>query len=318
MPAPMIEARGLGKRFGARAALNELTFTADQGEIVGLLGPNGAGKTTAIRLLTTMLTPSRGDFSVAGRPSTRPNEIRRLIGVLPEGAGYPAQQTGRSYLRYYAGLFGLTRAAGERVAEQLLRDMDLVERASSPISTYSRGMRQRLGIARALVNAPAVVFLDEPTLGLDPAGQHKVLAIVREMAKVRGVTVVLSTHMLAEVEHVCTSVRILNRGTVVTAGSVAEVIRRVAVPRSGRLRVPPEFAARARMAIATVDGVDVDVGDPTGLVTVTVTAAAEQTDRLLNAALMAVLRADVPVHSFEMDGSRLADAFLALTTGGAR
>jgi ABC-2 type transport system ATP-binding protein len=318
-----LEAQSLTKRFGARTALHDLSLTAAKGDIVGLLGPNGAGKTTAIRVLTTMLEPTSGQFSVAGTPSGRPNEIRRLIGVLPEGAGYPAHQTARDYLCFYARLFGMTRAAAEHTAERLLAEVDLTERASSPIRTFSRGMRQRLGIARALVNEPAVVFLDEPTLGLDPAGQQKVLAILRDIALLRGATVLLSTHTLTEVEQVCTKVVILNKGDVVTSGSVAEVTRAAAVRRSGRIRVPAELVERAKQAISAVPGLTVEPASQRSDVIV-VTAEAgpdagpDATPALLNAALVAVARADVPVLSFEVAGGHLSDAFFALTTASAQ
>src|SRR5918994_6981471 len=137
MAGAVVQAKALTKRYGARTALADLTFSADQGDVVGLLGPNGAGKTTTIRLLTTVLAPTSGDFSVAGIPSTRPNEIRRRVGVLPESAGYPGHQTGQDYLRYHARLFGLARSDAERVAARLLRQVGLDERASSRISTYS-------------------------------------------------------------------------------------------------------------------------------------------------------------------------------------
>ncbi|TDO44238.1 ABC-2 type transport system ATP-binding protein [Kribbella sp. VKM Ac-2527] len=217
-----IEAIGLSKRYGARNALDGLTFAADQGEVIGLLGPNGAGKTTTIRLLTTILEPTGGTFTVAGIPGDQPDRIRQRIGVLPESAGYPARQTGGEYLRYAARLFGRSRHDARGVADRLLTDVGLSDRAGARISTYSRGMKQRLGIARALINDPAVVFLDEPTLGLDPAGQREILATIGEIG--RGATVVLSTHTLTEVEQVCTSVLILDRGRLRAAGPIDKVV----------------------------------------------------------------------------------------------
>jgi ABC-2 type transport system ATP-binding protein len=225
-----LEADRLTKRYGARTAVDALSFTAGPGDVVGLLGPNGAGKTTTIRLLTTILQPSSGDFSVAGIPSAKSTEIRRRIGVLPERAGYPAHQTGAAFLRYHARLFGFGKRAAEKIAEQLLADVGLTERGGTLIGTYSRGMRQRLGIARSLVNDPAVVFLDEPALGLDPAGQVQVGALIREIAR-RGTTVVVSTHTLHDVEELCTSVLILDRGKILVAGTPAEVAREAGVPR---------------------------------------------------------------------------------------
>jgi ABC-2 type transport system ATP-binding protein len=221
-----LEAHAVTKAYRALVAVEELSFTAEAGEVIGLLGPNGAGKTTAIRVLTTILGPTSGSFAVAGIPHTRPAEIRRRVGVLPESAGYPEQQTGIEFLRYHARLYGHSRASAGATAAVLLRDVGLADRQSSPISTYSRGMRQRLGIARALVNDPAVVFLDEPTLGLDPAGQERIMRVIDGMAREHAATVVLSTHLLAEVEEVCSRVLILNRGHLVADGTVAEVTQR--------------------------------------------------------------------------------------------
>jgi ABC-2 type transport system ATP-binding protein len=138
MPTVTLEAKRLTKRYGGRTAVDGLSFAAHQGHVVGLLGPNGAGKTTTIRLLSTMLTPSAGEFSVAGIPSNRPAEIRRRIGVLPESAGYPGNQTGGEYLCYHARLFGLPRAEAERVATRLLAEMGLDGRAGSRIASNLR------------------------------------------------------------------------------------------------------------------------------------------------------------------------------------
>jgi ABC-2 type transport system ATP-binding protein len=269
-----VEVRGVAKRYGSLMAVADLSFEAAEGEILGVLGPNGAGKTTAIRVLTTILAPTRGTFAVAGIPHTRAAEIRRRIGVLPESAGYPEHQTGEEYLRYHARLYGRSRAGARAVAAVLLDEVGLADRSRSLISTYSRGMRQRLGIARALVNEPQVVFLDEPTLGLDPAGQRQMLAIVRRIAQERGATVLLSTHLLAEVEETCSRVLILNRGRAVALGTVAEVAARAAAPRAARLSIPAADKERALRALAA---------------------------------------ADVTILGSELEGARLSDAFLAMT-----
>jgi len=304
-----VEAHGVEKRYGSLVAVDDLSFEAQPGEILGVLGPNGAGKTTAIRVLTTILEPTRGSFAVAGVPHTNPAEIRRRIGVLPESAGYPEHQTGEEYLRYHARLYGRNRADARSVGATLLEEVGLGERGGSLISTYSRGMRQRLGIARALVNEPQVVFLDEPTLGLDPAGQRQMLATVRRIAGERGATVLLSTHLLVEVEETCSRVMILNRGRVAAEGTVAEVSRLAAAPRSGRLRVPPDDAETALQALAgvgAVTGASVD-GRPGTLVV----QLAEGDS--LNEALRAVVEAGIPVLAAELEGARLSDAFLAMT-----
>jgi ABC-2 type transport system ATP-binding protein len=313
---PAVEARGIRKQYGSFVAVEDLSLTVQTGEILGVLGPNGAGKTTAIRVLTTIFPPDRGSFSVAGLPHTRPAEIRRRIGVLPESAGYPDRQRGEEYLSYHARLYGHSRASAGSVARSLLEEVGLADRRRSLIAVYSRGMRQRLGIARALVNEPGVVFLDEPTLGLDPAGQREVLGNVRKIAHERGVAVLLSTHLVAEVEENCSRVLILNRGSVIAEGTVSEVARRVAGPRSGRLHVPPEHAERAVAALAgtrAIEGIERTDGRPGWFTVVFAPLAARPGDASLNEAVRVLLDAGVPLLSFELESARLRDAFLAMT-----
>jgi ABC-2 type transport system ATP-binding protein len=308
-----VEANGLVKRYGSVVAVEDLSFAVEAGVILGVLGPNGAGKTTAIRILTTILAPTRGTFTVAGVPSSRPGEIRRRIGVLPESAGYPERQTGEEFLRYHARLFGHGRASARSVADALVAEVGLWERRRSLIAAYSRGMRQRLGIARALVNEPEVVFLDEPTLGLDPAGQNQILGTVRRIARERGATVILSTHLLAEVEETCSRVLILNRGRVAAEGTVSEVAQRAAAPRTARLRVEAEHAKRAALALRAISGVrqvEAAEGQPGVLV---VTLDGRASDTVMNEGLRSLTEAGVPLLSFELEGARLSDAFLAMT-----
>ncbi len=311
-----LEARGLGKRYGSLVAVEDLTFVAEAGEILGVLGPNGAGKTTAIRVLTTILAPTSGTFQVAGIPHTQPAEIRRRTGVLPESAGYPDRQTGEEFIRYHARLFGRSRAGARAVAASLLEEVGLRERRRSPISSYSRGMRQRLGIARALVNDPQVVVLDEPTLGLDPAGQRQVLRIIDRIARERGSTVLLSTHLLAEVEETCSRVLILNRGRAVAQGTVAEIAQQAAAPRRAALRVAPERVEQALDVLVAVDGFEhvARAEDRPGSLVLTLNGRREGMTG--NDGLRALTEAGVPVLSYELEGARLSDAFLAMTEAG--
>jgi ABC-2 type transport system ATP-binding protein len=307
-----VEASGIVKRFGSLVAVEDLTFSVEAGEVLGVLGPNGAGKTTAIRILTTILRPTQGTFSVAGVPQGRSAEIRRRTGVLPESAGYPEHATGGEYLRYHARLFGQSRASASATAATLLGQVGLAERAGSLVAEYSRGMRQRLGIARALVNDPRVVFLDEPTLGLDPAGQRQVLELVRRLAHHRGATVLLSTHLLAEVEETCGQILILNRGRVVAAGTVAEVVRRAAAPRTARLRVHADRAGEASRTLeglpgwSSVEG----TGDGTGTLRANLVGDASRAGA---DGLRALLENDIELLAFEVESARLSDAFLAMT-----
>jgi ABC-2 type transport system ATP-binding protein len=319
MTSITVEAVELTKHYGAYTAVEGVSFSASQGEVMGLLGPNGAGKTTTIRLLTTVLEPSSGGYSIAGHPSKSATEIRRCIGVLPESSGYPIHQTGAEYMRFYARLYGKSRSQARSLSAELLAAVGLEKRGRSQISTYSRGMRQRLGIARALVNDPVVVFLDEPTLGLDPAGQAQVLDIIRTVANARDATVVLSTHLLPEVEQVCSKVVILNHGRVVGAGSVGEVISTALIEHSADLRVPLHLVTRARQALSNVPGLNIEQveGQPDLLrlaVETPGTVSGASPAEAINAGLAAVAAAGIPILRFELEGARLSDAFLKMTS----
>lgn len=222
----LLLAHNLRKSYGPRLALADLSFTLKAGHILGFLGPNGAGKTTAIRILTTILSPDSGYFVVDGIINQFPDKIRRKIGVLPEKLGFPKNITGIEYLTYFGQLYGREMSDAKTYGLKLLEEVDLSLRARSLIGSYSHGMQQRLGIARALVNDPAVVFLDEPTLGLDPAGQRELLALITKIARKRNSGVILCSHDLPEVESVCDDVLILNLGKVVALGPVKKVIGR--------------------------------------------------------------------------------------------
>jgi ABC-2 type transport system ATP-binding protein len=308
-----LQAQGLKKAYRGVVAVESLDLEVEAGTILGFLGPNGAGKTTVIRMLSTILRPDAGWFAVAGVRMDRPVEIRRRVGVLPESAGYPPGQTGEEWLTFHAELFGRSRDDARATARRLLAEVGLAERGGSLISGYSRGMRQRLGIARALVNDPQVVFLDEPTLGLDPMGQLQVLELMTRIARKHGVTVELSTHLLAEVEQSCDRVLILNRGRIVAQGTVAEVARRAAAPRQGLVKVPPELRPRALevRAASYVQGVAGD-GHRRGELVLNMPAGVAL-DTAASLALRRLLDAGVPVLGFALEGGRLSDAFLTVT-----
>jgi ABC-2 type transport system ATP-binding protein len=321
--SPVLVAEELRKSYGPREALRGLSFSLQAGRILGFLGPNGAGKTTAIRILTTMMEPSSGSFSVDGIPATEPEQIRRRIGVLPENLGLPKQITGLEYLNFYGQLYGRTPTEAKANSLRLLEGVGLQKRAKSLIGSYSHGMRQRLGIARALVNDPVVVFLDEPTLGLDPRGQQELLTLVRRIARERNSGVVLCSHALTEIESICDDVVILSAGQVVAAGSVVEVIGQAkpqVVQRSGiRICVPLPSVEKARQQLeALPDVADVTLaGETEGWLRVALLestngdSAGDQYS--INRMLDALIRADIPILSVHVEGVGLQDAFLRLT-----
>jgi ABC-2 type transport system ATP-binding protein len=325
---PVLVAEGLRKMYDGREALKSLTFSLNAGRVLGFLGPNGAGKTTSIRILTTIMEPTAGHFTVDGIPWSEPERIRARIGVLPESLGFPKQSTAFEYLTLFGRLYGRTAADSKETALALLDAVGLKQRARSAIGTYSRGMRQRLGIARSLVNDPAVVFFDEPTLGLDPRGQQELLTLVRRVARERNTGVILCSHALAEIESICDDVVILSAGEVVASGTVASVIgrtRQEVVQHTGiRIKVAPEAAAAAQQQLSTLPHVtDVTATDEDGgwlrveLTNVLEdgTAGADVDYRATNDILAALIHAGVPILSFQAEGGGLQDAFLHLTEG---
>jgi ABC-2 type transport system ATP-binding protein len=309
-----IRAAGLTKRYGTRQALNGVDLEVAPGTVLGLLGANGAGKTTLLRVLTTVVRADAGSFTVAGASSDDPVAVRRRVGLLPENTGLPAGETGREVLVVQGRLFGLTGAAAGAKADSLLDLVGLRDRAGSLVSGYSRGMRQRLGIARALVNDPAVLFLDEPTLGLDPAGQRQVLDHVVRVAREADVTAILSTHLLSEVEDTCDRVVVLNRGSIVADGGVHDVAATAAAPRRGRVTVEAGnvgAAVAALRALPVVASVE-DTSPPPGSLAVQLRAGVSATDGAANV-VGALVVARIPVLGFDLERGRLSDAFLELT-----
>ena len=311
-------AEDLRKSYGPRPALRGLSFSLEAGRVLGFLGPNGAGKTTAIRILTTILEPSSGHFSVDGISSECPERIRRVIGVLPEGLGFPKQITGIEYLTFFGQLYGRTATEARTHGLALLEDVGMQQRAKSLIGTYSHGMRQRLGIARALVNDPVVVFLDEPTLGLDPRGQQELLGLVRRIAQERNAGVVLCSHLLSEVENVCDDVVILSSGQVVANGSATQVIG-LAQRNVMRIQVPSPLVAQAQQvleAMPTIMTVSPS-GERSGWLRLELVEPADETSAEdhhgNNRILEALIRARIPILGFGAKGGRLQDVFLHLT-----
>jgi ABC-2 type transport system ATP-binding protein len=315
--APLLVATDLRKSYGPREALKGLSFEVSAGRVLGFLGPNGAGKTTAIRILTTILRPTSGHFVVDGVSSDAPDEVRRRIGVLPESLGFPKHATALEYLTYFGQLYGRSGTVARNYGIALLDEVGLQHRAKSLVGTYSRGMQQRLGIARALVHDPAVVFLDEPTLGLDPRGQQELLSLVRQVASGRNTAVILCSHLLSEIEGHCDDVIILRSGQVIAAGPVADVVAR-AQRNVIRVHVAAQVEEAQRVLEAVPDVVSVaPTGGAVGWLAVQLAErpgeTATEEDEVASRLLDVLVRAGIPVVSFQSGGSRLQEAFLQLT-----
>jgi ABC-2 type transport system ATP-binding protein len=262
----VIRARALTKRYGDILAVDHLNLDVRAGEVFGLLGPNGAGKTTTILMLLGLSEPTEGHAEVAGFDPTRaPLEVKRRVGYMPDEVGFYGGLTGRQNLRYTARLNRIEPALIESRLSDLLAQVGLADVADRAVETYSRGMRQRLGLADALVKAPSVVVLDEPTTAIDPAGVAEVLDLIRSIARDRGAAVLLSSHLLHQVQQVCDRVAIFVSGKVVAQGTMRRLAEQMAGDRvelEVGLEGPVEEAERALRSVEGVRDVSHDEHDP--------------------------------------------------------
>jgi len=251
-----IRTRALTKRYGPRIAVDSLDLEVRAGEIFGLLGQNGAGKTTTILMLLGLTEPSGGSSRVVGLDPTRhPLEVKSRVGYLPDSVGFYGNMTGRENLRYTARLNDLHGAEAEAHIDAVLGQVGLTDRADGRTETYSRGMLQRLGIADALIKEPDVLILDEPTASIDPIGVIEILDLLRRLVRERGMTVLLSSHLLDQVQTVCDRVGIFAHGRLIGVGTVAEL---AATFGDGAAHLEATFQADAPdpgPALRAVDGV---------------------------------------------------------------
>lgn len=302
--SPAIRTTGLTRRFGTLAAVDGLSIEVPRGEIFGFLGPNGAGKTTTIRLLLGLLDPSAGSAEVLGFDTRRQaSEIRRNVGVVLEHTGLYEQLGAEDNLEFHARAWGLPRSRrGARIRE-LLEGMGLWDRRREPVGGWSKGMQQRLALARALLANPPLVFLDEPTVGLDVLAAKAVRDDLARQAELGGTTVFLTTHNMVEAERLCRTVAVIRNGRLLAAGSPAEL-------RSGsgspRLEIVGRNLPSVSEALASVPGV---------------TAAEREDGHLLlslqNGAdpgpvVAALVRHGVEIDEVRRDRGSLEDAFVAL------
>ncbi len=227
MTKPAIAANGLRKSYGDKTVLDGIDLTVPEGTVFSLLGPNGAGKTTTVQILSTLISAGGGQAQVAGHDlATDPQAVRAAIGVTGQFSAVDGLITGEENMLLMADLHHLSKQEGRRVTAELLERFDLVEAAKKPASTYSGGMKRRLDIAMTLVGGPRIIFLDEPTTGLDPRSRHNMWGIIRELVS-DGVTVFLTTQYLEEADELADRIAVLNDGKIAAEGTAAELKRLV-------------------------------------------------------------------------------------------
>ena len=255
---PVIEVENLGKTYREVSALSDVSFTVPTGSVLGLLGHNGAGKTTTVQILSTLIPPTSGRALVAGYDVVeQATQVRNNIGVTGQNACLDDLLTGRENLMLFGRLRGLRRKEARRRADELIQQFDLGHAADRPVQTYSGGMRRRVDIAIALVLTPRVLFLDEPTTGLDPRSRRQVWELVSSLAS-EGVTVLLTTQYLEEADVLSDSIVILNSGRVVASGTAEELKARTGATYCQVTLVHPADIPRVSAALSGIDEVDVD------------------------------------------------------------
>ncbi|MCS7060441.1 MAG: ATP-binding cassette domain-containing protein [Anaerolineae bacterium] len=223
----IVQARGLCKHYGNVIAVQDVSFEIRRGEIFSLLGPNGAGKTTTISILSTLYTPTRGDALIAGHSITRdPTAVRQIIGVVPQEIALYDDLTARENLIFWGRMYGLSGRALQRRVDEVLAQIGLTERANQRLKTYSGGMKRRVNIGAGLIHKPQVLFLDEPTVGIDPQSRRAILDSVKELNR-QGMTVLYTTHYMEEAQELSHRVGIIDHGELIALGTQAELTRQV-------------------------------------------------------------------------------------------
>jgi len=311
-PEPAIVTRGLRKAYplprgGAVEALRGLDLEVRAGEFFGLLGPNGAGKTTTLSILTTRARPSAGEARVAGADVVRePAAVRQRIGVVPQRANPDRALTVLENLRFHAAYFGIPRAPAERRARELLAQLEIAGREDAPVEALSGGQQQRLMIARALVHEPAVIFLDEPTVGLDPQARLALWEILRRL-HAAGRTIVMTTHYMEEADRLCERVAIIDRGELLACDTPAALKARIPGGTLLELRLDGDAAAAAREAGADGAFARVEADGPV------LRAYATRGGEAVPALIRAAERAGREVRHVEMEAPSLESLFISLT-----
>jgi ABC-2 type transport system ATP-binding protein len=241
-----ISTQDLTKKFGSFRGVDHLSIAVDGGEVFGFLGPNGAGKTTTIRMLCGLIRPTSGSAKIAGFDVVKESlKIRRIIGLLPESGGFYNWMNAEEYLLHFAALYKIKD--GRARTRELLEKVGLHSKSFVPIGYYSRGMKQKLALARALINQPRILFLDEPTLGLDPKGQQDIRKMLLDLHE-KGVTLFLSSHVLTEVSAICNRVAIVNQGSLVAQGTIEELRKLAGDSRALMVRVLDSDEAEAKLS----------------------------------------------------------------------
>ena len=311
----IIETRNLVVRYNRKlTAVNNLNLSVPRGAIYGFVGPNGAGKTSTMRILTTMMQPSSGLAFVAGHEVSRePREVRRAICYMPDFFGVYDDMKVWEYLDFFAACYDIPERSRGALITDLLQLVDLAHRREDMVDTLSRGMKQRLCLARTLVHDPQVLILDEPASGLDPRARVEIRELMVELARM-GKTIFFSSHILADVSEICTHIGILEAGQMVMQGELAEIRRRL-MPNREVIVTLLDKVAEAKLALGAIVGVQqiIDLSDEGGKKRLRVDFIGE--DTIMTTMMGALTSQGVPIVNFSEQAHDLEDVFLKVTKG---
>jgi ABC-2 type transport system ATP-binding protein len=305
----MIETKRLTKNYGNLAALVDLDLVIDAGDIFGFIGPNGAGKTTTMRILVTLLEPSRGQAFIDGLDITKKGkEVRRIVGYMPDFMGIYDDLKVFEYLEFFAAAFSIEPKKRKSIVEGVLELTDLQSKKSFTVDSLSRGMQQRLGLARVLIHDPKVLILDEPASGLDPRARIEIRELLRELKRM-GKTIMISSHILSELEEICDHVGIIEHGRLVFSGTMEEIRQRMGVQSKVRVRVANNQQRAIELLSALPDVEDVQ---STGAYIAVTLRKDRNTDGIIARTLV---NGNLDIVSLEPQQVKLDEAFLQLTKG---
>jgi ABC-2 type transport system ATP-binding protein len=305
----MIETKNLTKNYANLTAVDDLNLTIQDGDIFGFIGPNGAGKTTTMRILVTLLEPTRGKAFINGLDVRRHGKkVRRLVGYMPDFMGVYDDLKVFEYLEFFAAAFGVERKKRKSIVEGVLELTDLQSKRSVTVDSLSRGMQQRLGLARVLIHDPKVLILDEPASGLDPRARIEIRELLRELKRM-GKTIMISSHILSELEEICDHVGIIEHGRLVFSGTLEEILSQLGIQSKVRVRVANNQNKAVELLTALPQIRQVQVfGD---YIAVTF-CEGQDGDGIIARTLV---NADLDIVSIQPERLKLDDAFLQLTKG---
>lgn len=309
----IVETKNLTRYYGEHLALNHLNLQIPAGAVYGFIGPNGAGKTTTMRILTTLLRPSGGEAWVAGLSVTHQRaEVRRAVGFMPDSFGFYNNMTAAEYLDFFAAAYHVPPARRPALIDDLLALVDLGHKRDSDVMSLSRGMKQRLSLARTLIHDPQLLILDEPASGLDPRARVELRELLRELRRL-GKTIMISSHILTELAEMCTHIGIIERGTLLASGDVATIMRSLRPHRTFVVHVISDAQAAAEMATAAEHVLAVRVLNDDGPPRIEVDIDGD--DHAVSALLARLVSHQVEIVHFAAQTSNLEEIFLKVTEG---